>query len=35
VPASIDLEAAAVVTPLVAAAILLVGVALALSGRRA
>lgn len=34
VPAAIDLEAAAVVTPLVAAAVLLVGLGLALSGRR-
>jgi hypothetical protein len=34
VPVAVDLEAAAVVTPLVAAAITLIGVALALSGRR-
>ena len=34
VPTAIDLEAAAVVTPLVAAAVLLVGLGLALSGRR-
>jgi hypothetical protein len=34
VPAAVDLEAAAVVTPVVAGAVLLVGVVLALSGRR-
>jgi hypothetical protein len=34
VPAPVELEAAAVVTPLVAGAVLLVGLGLALSGRR-